>query len=44
MGGRSRKEREIRKVTPEFDEYWRRNFIPPISEHYKPIPLKESRP
>jgi hypothetical protein len=29
---------------PEFGEYWRRNFIPPNSGRYKPIPLKESRP
>jgi hypothetical protein len=28
MGGRSGKE-ERKKVTPEFGEYWRRNFTPP---------------
>jgi hypothetical protein len=46
MGEKSRKERskERKKVTLEFGEYWRRNFIPPNSGRYKPIPLKESRP
>jgi hypothetical protein len=29
-------------VTPEFDRYLERNFIPPNSGCYKPIPLKKN--
>jgi hypothetical protein len=35
IGGRSEKERERKKETPEFGEYWRRNFIPPNLGRYK---------
>jgi hypothetical protein len=34
IGGRIEEERERKKVTPEFGEYWRRNFIPPNSGRY----------
>jgi hypothetical protein len=40
--GAEKKERN--KVTPEFGWYYRRNFIPPNSGCYKPIPLKRISP
>jgi hypothetical protein len=38
------KQKEKKRVTPEFGEYWRIKFIPPNSGCYKPIPFKRISP